>query len=327
MSTKKTHKVVYFGTSAFAVPILQALQKDGDFEIAAVVTQPDRPAGRHKALQAPPIKRFAETSGLHILQPASLKKKETQEELAKLQADVFVVASYGKILPKAVLEMPKYQSVNIHGSLLPKYRGASPISSAIIAGETHTGITIMLMDEKMDEGPVLALSDKVPITDQDTTETLSRKLETVSAEMTGPTLKLYMEGQLKPKPQDHDKATYTKILKREDGLIDWNTDAETIERMVRALQPWPGTYTTWVRNGKRSLKLAIKSAEIMHPEAGCTAGLVPGRISRLNDGSMGIDCGKGCLKLKKVQLEGKSEADGSAFLNGYQDSIGQILGK
>jgi len=327
MPKKTPFHVVFFGTSVFAVPILQALVKDGDFDIVSVVTQPDKPAGRHKALQAPPVKRVAETLGISIFQPESLRTKETKDALAEMKADVFVVAAYGKILPKSVLEMPAHGSVNIHGSLLPKYRGASPISSAIIAGETHTGITIMQMDEKMDEGPILALSDRLPVSDDDTTETLSRKLETVSAEMIHSTLKLYLAGQLKPVPQDHTKATYTKILKRENGLINWSKSAEEIERMIRALHPWPGTYTTWKRGEKGSPKLLIKAADVLHPDAGCGPGLVPGRISRMNDGSMGIDCGKGCLKLEKVQLEGKNETDGSSFLNGYPDIAGQILGK
>lgn len=327
MPEQKPLRIVYFGTSTFAVPILQALKKDGDFDIVSVVTQPDKPAGRHKALQAPPIKRAAETLGIDVYQPEKLRSKEVQARLADFNADIFVVAAYGKILPKAILDMPKHKSINVHGSLLPKYRGASPISSAIMAGEPFTGITIMLMDEKMDEGPTLAFSDHIPLSPNETTSSLSKKLEEIAAEMIGPTLKDYVAGELKPVVQNHAKATLTKILKREDGLIDWSKSAEEIERMSRALEPWPGTHTTWDRGKKGKTKLLIKQMEVLHPDAGCGGGQVPGRVSRMNDGSLAIDCGKGCLKLTKLQLEGKSETDGASFLNGYPQIAGDTLGQ
>ena len=232
------HRIVFFGTPDFAAPILERLGGDADFEVVEAVTRPDKPAGRRKALTAPPVKRAAATLGIPAYQPESLKITETVEHLKSLNADAFIVAAYGKILPKAVLDIPPFGCVNVHASILPKYRGASPISSAIAAGERETGVTIMRMDEKMDEGPVLAVS-KVAVEDADTAETLGSRLAAAGAELLGPTLKLYLHEQLAPTPQNHAEATYTKILAREDGRIDWSRSAEEIERFVRAMQPWP----------------------------------------------------------------------------------------
>ena len=321
---QKPYKIVFFGTSDFAVPILERLRGDADFSLLEVVTQPDKPAGRKRLLTAPAVKRAAETFGLKVHQPASIKDEAETAHFKELGADAYVVVSYGKILPKALLEIPPFGGVNVHASLLPCYRGASPISAAIAAGEKETGITVMKMDEKMDEGPTLATS-RVPIGDEDTTETLSIKLARSAAELIGPTLKLYLEGGIEPKPQAHEQASYCGILKREDGRIDWSKGAVEIERFIRAMQPWPEAFTHWARGGKPPLKLTIKKAAVLHPESKCDVSGAPGSVCKLSDGTVGVNCGAGSLTLKTVQLEGKKQADIKDFLNGHADFTGAVL--
>lgn len=320
---KEPRTIVFFGTSDFAVPILERLHADGDLSIVEVVTQPDKPAGRKRTLTAPPVKRAAEALGLKVWQPEKIKDDEAFDHLSGLGAEAFVVVAYGKILPKRVLEIPPYGGVNVHGSVLPFYRGASPIGAAIAAGEKETGVTIMVMDEKMDEGPTLAV-EKMPIGDDDTTETLSRKLSDLAAGMIAPTLKLYLEGHLKPVPQDHAKATYTKILAREDGRIDWSKSAVEIERFIRAMRPWPEAHALWTRKDM-PLKVTFKKAPVMSPTAKCDAIGRPGTVCRLSDGTIGVNCGEGALLLQEIQLEGKTAMDAKSFLNGYPDFVGARL--
>lgn len=320
---QKPYKIAFFGTSDFAVPILERLAADGDFSVLEAVTQPDKPVGRKRTLTAPPVKRAAATLGLKVWQPATVKDEAAAAHLQALGADAFVVVAYGKILPKRVLEVPDFGGVNVHASILPSYRGASPIGAAIAAGETETGVTVMVMDEKMDEGPVLAI-EKLPIKDDETTETLSRKLSELGAQMIGPTLKLYLEGHLRPTPQDHAKATYTKILAREDGRVDWTKGAVEIERHVRAMRPWPEAHALWTRKGM-PLKLTIKKASVLHPTSACGPSGAAGVVCRLADGTVGVDCGTGSLQLEEVQLEGKNPSDLKSFVNGYPDFVGAKL--
>ena len=320
---QKPYRIAFFGTSDFAVPILERLASDGDFSIAHVVTQPDKPAGRKRVLTASPVKRAAEALGLAIWQPATLKDEAAFERLSALGVDALVVVAYGKILPKRILEIPAFGGVNVHGSILPFYRGASPISAAIAAGEKETGVTIMKMDERMDEGPVLAI-EKLPIGDEETTETLSRRLSALAADVIAPTLKLYLEGMLQPTPQDHAKASYTKILAREDGRVDWTKGAVEIERFARAMRPWPEAHALWTRKGV-PLKLTIKKAAVMSPTAKCDATGRPGTVCRLADGTLGVNCGQGSLQLQEIQLEGKNAVDVRSFLNGYPDLVGATL--
>ncbi len=321
--TSGPYKIVFFGTSDFAVPILERLGSERDFSIAEVVTQPDRPVGRKRLLNAPPVKRAAERMGLRVFQPESLRTPETQAHLKKLEADVHVVVAYGQILPKGLLEAPGFGGVNVHGSLLPAYRGASPISAAIAAGERETGVTIMRMNERMDEGPELA-SAKVPITETDTTETLSIALSKAAAELIVPTLHGYLEGRIEPKPQDHARASSTRILTREDGRINWGKTSAELDRFVRAMRPWPEAFTFWKREEKL-LKITLKKASILHPSSPCEQSGAPGGVCRLSDGALGVNCGQGALRIERLQLEGKSETDAASFLNGYPDFIGARL--
>lgn len=320
---KKPYRIAFFGTSDFAVPALEALARDADFSVTLVVTQPDRPVGRKQVLTAPAVKRAAVALGLPVAQPESLKTEEAAAMLEKERAALFVVAAYGQILSKRVLAIPERGCVNVHGSLLPRYRGASPIAAAIAAGEKETGVTIMMMEPTLDTGPTLATA-KTPVAEIDDAETLSVKLAASAAGLLGPTLKLYLEGHLKPVAQEHAEATMTKILSREDGRIDWKRSAEEIERSVRAMRPWPGAFTVW-RHGGKELRVAIREAEVLHPETPCGAGK-PGAVCRLADGSMGVDCGKGSLAVTRLQIEGKGETDGKSFLNGHPDAATATLG-
>lgn len=325
MAAPSRRRIVFFGTSEFAVPLLEALANEPSIALSLVVTTPDAPAGRSAVLKAPPVKRAAERLGLTVFQPASLKGASAKERLREAGAEAFVVASYGKILPKEILEIPPRGSVNVHPSFLPRHRGASPIRWAILEGDRTTGVTVMLMNERMDEGPILARSAPVAVDGDETAETLTTKLSEAAVSVLLPALRDHLDGRLVPEPQDDAEATYTKVLVREDGRIDWNRPCEEIERMIRALAPWPGTFTEWTKAG-RALKLLVKRASVMHPTAGCGPGLVPGRVSKLSDGGMAVDCGRGCLRLERVQLEGRQETDGAAFLNGHQDASGSVLG-
>jgi methionyl-tRNA formyltransferase len=320
---QKPYKIVFFGTSDFAVPVLQRLQTEKDFSILQVVTQPDRPVGRKHVLTAPAVKRAALALGLTVVQPECVRGHEALSHFESLGADAYVVVSYGKILPKKLLDLPRFGGINVHASLLPAYRGASPISASITAGDEETGVTVMIMDEKMDEGPVLDYA-RLAITEDDTTETLTHKLSHVGADIIAPTLNAYFSGALTPQPQDNSKASYSGILSREDGRIDWTKSATELECFVRAMQPWPEAFTFWTR-GDKAQKLTIKKASVLHPTAPCDASGKTSLACKLADGTLAVNCGTGSLILKTVQLEGKNETDAKAFLNGYPDFIGTTL--
>jgi methionyl-tRNA formyltransferase len=321
--SQEAYKIVFFGTSDFAVPVLQRLQSEKSFSILQVVTQPDRPVGRKHILTAPAVKRAALALGVPVVQPEIIRGHEALLHFESLGADAYVVVSYGKILPKKLLNLPRFGGINVHASLLPAYRGASPISAALKSGDKETGVTVMLMDEKMDEGPVLDYT-RLPITEEDTTATLTHKLSHAGADIIVPTLHAYFSGSLAPQPQDHAKASYSGILSREDGHLDWSKSATELERFVRAMQPWPEAFTFWTRGDKKQ-KITIKAATVLHPTAPCDAEGNASVICKLADGSMGVNCGSGSLLLKTVQLEGKNEMDAKAFLNGHPDFIGTTL--
>lgn len=287
-------RVIFFGTSSFAVPSLKRLADDPRFHLVAVVTQPDRPVGRHAALTQSPIKQTALALGLNVLQFEKIKSDDAFEALQKIPADIAVVASFGQIIPQRVLDLYPHGMVNVHGSILPKYRGASPIAAAIRDGETETGVTIMRMDAELDHGPIMATA-KEPIRPDDTAGTLHDRLAELGARILPDALVNHVEEIIAPRIQDHAQATFVKLLSREDGLIDWSKPAAEIERLVRAYDPWPGTYT--MVDGKRLkiLKAALGTIE-GYPTK--TAG----------DGNL--------LTLLRVQPEGKPSMDGRDFLHG-----------
>jgi methionyl-tRNA formyltransferase len=305
------YKIIFFGTSDFAVPSLKALLGDPRFEVAAIVTQPDRPVGRHAVLTAPPVKMCAMTHGvMNIKQPEKLSELQAISDELKT-VDAFVVVSYGKILPQWLLDHPKRGVINVHGSLLPRWRGASPLQAAIAAGDKKTGVTIMKLDAEMDHGPIIATAEeKISLTD--TGEALHDRLADLGAHLLVSVLADYLDGNIELAEQDHAKATYCKILTRDDGKIDWTRSGEEIERLVRAYHPWPGT---WMEaDGKRIKILESRVAPVIPTS---TETDQPG-TRLLCNGEPCVTCGDGTvLQILKLQSEGKKPIEGKAFLRGF----------
>lgn len=308
-----TTHIVFMGTPDFAVPSLAALLRDG-YQVVGVVTQPDRPAGRGRQLAPSPVKRFAEEHGLTVLQPTTLRQPEPVAELQALAPDLIVVAAYGLILPQAVLDVPPHGCLNVHGSLLPRYRGAAPIPAAILAGDQETGVTIMLMDAGMDTGPILSQA-VCPIEPDDTTSTLTTKLAELGAALLSQTLPRWLAGEIEPQPQDEERATYAPMMRKADGQIDWALPAEQIARRVRAYQPWPGAVTFWEG---QPLKL-------LRARALLAATAAPGRVVARGEGAA-VGTGEGLLLLEEVQLAGKRAMSIADFLRGQRGFIGSVLG-
>jgi methionyl-tRNA formyltransferase len=305
------------GTPAFAVPVLERLLGAGH-EIVGVYTQPDKPAGRGKKMQPPPVKEFAEAQGLRVLQPGSLKGAIAQTEFAGLKSDAAVVAAYGKLLPKAVLNAPRLGCLNIHPSLLPRHRGASPVATAILQGDETTGVTVMLLDEGLDTGPLLAQA-KTPIGPEDGTPAMTRRLFDMGADLLIEALAGLDAGKLKPQPQDEEQATLSKRLSREDGHIGWKVSADDIARKVRAYHPWPGTFTAW---GDKTVKMLEATAT---PRiAGDTR--KPGTVT-VTDGQIEVATGFGSLVVTRLQLEGRKAVSAPEFLTGHADFAGAVLGQ
>ncbi|MDH7485387.1 MAG: methionyl-tRNA formyltransferase [Anaerolineae bacterium] len=308
-----TTRVVFMGTPDFAVPSLAALLSDG-YQVVGVVTQPDRPAGRGRQLASSPVRRFAATHGLTVLQPTTLRQPEPVAELQALAPDLIVVAAYGLILPQSVLDIPPHGCLNVHGSLLPRYRGAAPIPAAILAGDRETGVTIMLMDADMDTGPILSQA-ACSIEPDDTTGTLTARLAELGAALLSQTLPRWLAGEIEPQPQDDERATYAPMVRKADGQIDWTLPAEQIARRVRAYQPWPGATTFWEGQPLKLLKV--------HAVQGTT--VAPGRVVAWGEGA-GVGTGEGLLLLEEVQLAGKRAMSIADFLRGRRGFLGSVLG-
>ncbi len=308
-------RIVFMGTPGFAVPPLEQLAES--YQIAAVVTQPDRPAGRKRRLTAPPVKEAALARSLPVWQPPSLRTPEAAAHLRTLAPDLIIVVAFGHILRADVLDIPPHGCLNLHGSLLPKYRGAAPVTAAILAGETETGITLMRMDEGMDTGPIIAQAT-CSIAPDDTTATLSDKLCHLGADLLTDTLPAWLAGDLTPQPQDHAQATYCRPIAKAEGRLDWQRPAEELARRVRAFTPWPTAFTTW--RGK-SLKV-LRAA----PLPGWRGEGQPGRVIALEDG-VGVVTGEGALRLLIVQLAGKRAITTEDFARGQREFVGSVLGE
>ncbi len=309
-------RVVFMGSPEFAVPSLEHLLLNG-YEVDAVYTQPDRPAGRGRAIAPPPVKESAMSYGLPVYQPADLRTEESLAPLVGLKPDIIVVCAFGQILTQAVLDIPSYQCVNVHFSLLPRHRGASPVAAAILAGDEFAGVSIQLVRLKLDTGPVLARA-AVPISPRDNTGSLTGKLSLVGARLLGEALTGWLRGEIAPRPQNEAEATYFSQINKEDGEIDWNLPVVDIWRWVRAFNPWPGCYTTW--SGKQ---LKILEAAALPGEENIEAGRVV-KLSGREEG-VGIGTGEGIIGLLKVQLEGKRAMSGGEFIRGQRDFIGAAL--
>ena len=307
-------RVVFMGTPEFAVPTLRHLVLN-DYQVAAVYTRPDRPAGRGRGLASSPVKRLAEALALPVVQPVSLKKADVIAELDSFKPDVIVVAAFGQILPKSVLELPKFGCLNIHPSLLPRHRGVSPLAAAILAGDSFTGVSIMLMDEGLDTGPVVSMA-QAAISDRDSTGSLTLKLSLIAAHLIQDVLPDWVRGGIKSKPQDEADATYSATIAKEDGEIDWHQPAVAIWRRVRAFHPWPGCYTRW-----RGKLLKIIEAEPLPREVDD----VVGEVVALPGAGLGVNAGDGVLGLLTVQLEGKRAMTADEFLRGQRQFVGAVL--
>ena len=304
--------IVFFGTPDFATTFLAALHADKDISVQAVVCQPDKPAGRKQTITPPSTKIFAQDQNIPVLQPE--KKKDLLPALKNLgNIDAFVIVAYGMIIPQAVLDIPEHGSINVHPSLLPKYRGPSPIQAAIANQNDKTGISIMLIDDQMDHGPILAQTP-MSIEATDDSESMMKKAGDIGAPLLVETMKNYVAGNVTPQEQDHDAATYCKMIKKEDGLIDWTRPAKEIDAQIRAYRPWPGTFTKL--DGKL---FKIHVAKLVNEDLD----LKPGEIKVL-DNHLLVGTGSVPLELFQVQIEGKGRQFAANFLNGHSDLDGKL---
>lgn len=295
-------KIVFMGSPAFAVPILEALA--GRYPVVGAVTQPDRPAGRGQALVPPPVKVTAKRLSIPVIQPEKLRLPEAMEQLRSWQPDVIIVAAFGQILRPDVLELPSFGCINVHASLLPRWRGAAPIQAAILAGDAETGITIMKMDTGVDTGPILSRRS-IPVAPDDTGGTLFAKMAPLGAELLLETLPPYLSGELKSRPQPAENPTYAPMLKKEDGRLDFTQPAVSLERRVRAMNPWPGAYFIW-----NDVLLKVLRASVSGTKS-------PGAVIRLTVGGCpAVGTSEGILILEEVQPAGKKPMSGKAFLAG-----------
>jgi methionyl-tRNA formyltransferase len=307
-------RIVFFGTPSFAVPTLQSLLQGPD-QVIAVVTQPDRQRGRGRKVAPSRVKELALRHGLLLFQPEKVREVVFNENLKKLQPDLIVVVAYGQILPRFILEIPEHGAVNVHASLLPRYRGAAPIVWAILGGERVTGVTTMMMDEGMDTGDIL-LQVETLIGEEDTSESLHDRLATLGARLLVETVEKMRVGTIRPVRQDHSKATYAPPLKKDDGRIDWKEAAIQVDRRVRAFNPWPVAFTEWEGKG-----LKIYGGKVREGSSADKAGM----IVWVGSDSIEVQTGKGSYLIREVQPEGKRRMAARDFLAGHTISVGTVF--
>jgi methionyl-tRNA formyltransferase len=325
--TAQSSRIVFMGTPDFAVPVLHALIHMPQYAVVGVVTQPDRPAGRGQKLQMSPVKERALAAAIPVIQPASLRREpDAVDQLRAWEPDFLVVAAFGQILRQDVLDIPRVAPINVHASLLPRWRGAAPIQAAIRTGDAYTGITTMIMDAGLDTGPIL-LQDSIPIDAEETGQSLHDKLAPLGAQLLIHTLDWLLAGSIEPHPQPTNAAliTIAPPLKKEDGAIRWAENAVQIERQIRAYTPWPGTFTTW--NGKRlkiieGYPMKVKGAALAEPGEVRDVRGTPYEITS----PFAIGTGSGLYAPTRLQLEGRQAVDAAAFLNGAPEFLGNRLG-
>ncbi|MCR5251001.1 MAG: methionyl-tRNA formyltransferase [Lachnospiraceae bacterium] len=313
-------KVVFMGTPDFSVGALEAILAAGH-EVTAVVCQPDKPKGRSNEPKPCPVKECALARGLEVFQPQRIRRPEAVEKLRRYPADIFVVAAFGQILPQEILDMPRYGCVNIHASLLPKYRGATPIQQAILNGDEKSGVTIMQMDAGIDTGDIL-LQKEITLSEDETGGSLFERLSVCGAELIVTALQKIEEGSIEPRKQDESQASHVGMLTKEDGRINWLRSAEEIERMIRGLDPWPGAYTFLERKQLKIWKGKVISGSVDENRASHPAGC----ISRVEQNGFSVSCGKGELFITELQLEGKKRMPAEDFLRGMRLQVGEHLG-
>lgn len=315
-------KTIFIGTPDFSVPSLRALINDKNFNVIAAIAQPDKKVGRKQIVTPPPVKVEALKYNIPVFQPEKIS--DLKPEIKNLRPDIIVVAAYAQIIPKSILDIPRYGCVNVHASLLPKYRGASCIQAAIINGDKETGITIMKMDEGLDTGPII-FQKNINIENFDTGGSLFNKLSALGAEILTPALLKFVSGEIKHIPQNNSKASYAGLLKKNDGKINWSKNAEQLEKFIRAMNPWPSAFAQ-IKSQKSKIKsylLIFKIITVEHE---------PIKINKyqigevfLNDEKLAVQCGRDSLIIEKLQMEGKKVMESKEFLRGQKDFIGTIL--
>ena len=316
---KEKIRTIFMGTPDFAVPGLKSLLDDESFEVVAVFTQPDKPIGRKQIINLPPNKILAQKFNIPVYQPENIRTETNK--IAEIKADLIVVIAYGKIIPQNILDLPKFNCINIHASLLPKYRGSACLNAPIVNGDEKTGLTIMKMEAGLDTGPIL-FQKEIKLDNRETLETIHDKLANLGAELLPTILKDWVNRKIKPIEQDESKATYVKKLEKEDGKINWQKSALEIERQIRGLNPWPGTYTITEKKSVISNKI-IKILQVDH------------NILEINNHKIGevflvsnklaIQCGQDSLLILKLQIEGGKALEVQEFLRGNNNLIGSIL--
>jgi methionyl-tRNA formyltransferase len=310
-------RIIFMGTPEIACESLQALIRSGCFQIPAVVCQPDQPKGRGLQVQAPPVKDLALREKITVLQPESVRDENFVQELGRLRPDLIVVTAYGQILPKAILDLPPHGCLNLHTSLLPRYRGAAPIQWALLNGDAETGVTLMKMDAGMDTGGIL-VQEKTAIRPADTAQTVHDRLGRMGAELLVKTIPEYVAGHVQPRPQPAAEASYAPKIRKQDGQIDWKQSAEAIWNRVRAMVPWPGAFT-FLPAGPRPQLLKIWAAEVaVQPGE-------PGQVLCADKSGILVGCGSGALRLCSVQREGARRMSAGEFLTGHPLARGQML--
>jgi len=314
---KTKYKIIFMGTPEFGAAILERLI-EANYKPVLVVTTPDKPVGRKQIITPPPVKVLAEKQGVDVIQPEQIQNSKSK--IQNLNPDLIVLAAYREILPEEILSIPKYGCLNVHPSLLPKYRGPTPIQFTILNGEKKTGVTIILMDKEIDHGPILAQREWEIPNPKITHSQLSKELAEVAAKLLIETIPKWLKGEIKPKTQDESQVTYTKTLTREDGKVDWAQSAENIERQIRGFQTWPGTFALL-----DSKKLKILEAEILEQTKAGPFGL-PGKTFLAPNDKITVQTGKDYLIITKLQLEGKKPMTSEEFLRGCYHLIGEILG-
>ena len=314
--TTEPLRIIFMGTPDFAAANLSALLTGPD-QVVAVVSQPDRAKGRGKKVSPPPTKVLAEAAGIPVLQPAKIKTEEFRNGLLSYQPDLIVVAAYGRILPPSLLELAPMGCINVHGSLLPRYRGAAPIQWAIIKGETEVGVTIIQMDQGMDTGDML-LKAKIAVDPEETAGSLMVKLATLGGHTLLQAIKGLKEGTITPVPQDHSQATMAPMLKKDDGLIDWSRSAKEIECLIRGLDPWPSAFCFLLEN-----RLRLFSPEVVYMESTAQ----PGTVLYADRRGMLIACGRNALQIHELQPEGKKRMSVESFCCGHPIAPGTNFGR
>lgn len=339
MKQRTIPKIIFIGTPEFGATALEKLIKympsfvlssympsfipslNGPFQPILVITAPDKPAGREKILTSPPVKILAEQYKIPILQPEKIKHYKFT--IKSYEPDLIVVAAYGQILPKEILEIPKYGCLNLHPSLLPRWRGASPIQSTILAGDKTGGATIILVDEKMDHGPIIASSKLEVKNTKITYKELEGLLANLGAELLIKTIPKWIANEINPKSQDESKATYAKILEKENGKIDWQKSAQEIERQIRAFESWPGSFSFWSKN-KKNIRLKILKADTLPQKKHGPFG-IKGKTFQASNDEIAVQTGKDFLIIKELQPEGKKNQSAEEFLRGRPNFIGTVL--